>query len=185
MKKQQNIEELLKKIFTSIIILIVITGINSFILLFNNPKSSKPDVETQEHAQDYDVSQLTEIKANEINKNTKGRNTIIYIGRDTCGWCVEFTGVLNEAIDKHDLGEVLYIDIAKIIDFTQNKVIDQESYDFMMNLKTVKSHEKYMEENFGATPMILIVKDGQLVEAQTGYSEIEAFSNFLKENGFE
>ena len=40
---------------------------------------------------------------------------------------------------------------------------------------TGEDYKGYMEENFGATPMILIMKDNKIISAQTGYGEYAAF----------
>ena len=53
----------------------------------------------------------------------------------------------------------------------------------MMKL-TGTDYDGYMEENFGATPMVLIIKDGKIIEAQTGYSEYDTFKTLLKNAGY-
>ena len=78
--------------------------------------------------------------------------------------------------------ETLYVDIAKIIDFSNGDVIDQDSYDTMMTL-TCDDYYGYMKENFGSTPMILIIKDNKIIGAQTGYSEYEDFEKVLNDAG--
>ena len=61
-----------------------------------------------------------------------------------------------------------------------NKV--QDEYDLLTSL-TGDGYETYMEENLGATPMILIMKDNKIINAQTGYTEYETFKSFLNESG--
>ena len=53
----------------------------------------------------------------------------------------------------------------------------------ILNNLSGKGYEKYMEENFGATPMVLIVKNNKIIGASTGYSEYDAFKNVLNEAG--
>ena len=80
--------------------------------------------------------------------------------------------------------KTLYIDIAKIIDFTSQNfdILDQDAFDTLSNL-TGEGYESYMDDNFGATPMILIMKDNKIVGGQTGYSEYENFESMLNKAG--
>ena len=130
---------------------------------------------------EYDVSMFKEIKASDIKTETKGKLSVIYVGRSTCGWCVKFLPSLVKAQEEFGY-KTLYIDIAKIIDFANSVISDEDAYETMVNL-TGDEYDGYMKENFGSTPMVLIVKDGKIVGAQTGYSEYETFKNVLKDVG--
>ena len=44
--------------------------------------------------------------------------------------------------------------------------------------------DKFLEKNFGATPMVILVKDGKIVDTWLGYSEYDDFAQFLEKNGF-
>ena len=98
---------------------------------------------------------------------------VIYIGRETCSWCAAFLPNLWDAQEKFGY-KTLYIDIAKIIDFSNGSILNQGDYDILASL-TGEEYEGYMDENLGATPMVLIMKDNKIVGAQTGYSEYETF----------
>ena len=122
-----------------------------------------------------------EIKASELKKNTNDLS-VVYIGRSTCSWCAAFLPRLWEAQEEYGY-KTLYIDIAKIMDFTNNgEILDQKAYNIMINL-TGKNYETYVKDNFGATPMILIMKNNKIVGAQTGYSEYEEFKKVLNDAG--
>ncbi len=138
--------------------------------------------EEETYNTDYDVSQFKEISASDIEKETKNKVSVIYIGRETCSWCLEFLPTLKEAQEKFNY-TTLYIDIAKIIDFENNTLIDQASYDTISKLSG-EGYEDYMSENFGSTPMVLVVKDNEIINAQTGYSEYEDFEKILTKAGF-
>ena len=69
-----------------------------------------------------------------------------------------------------------------IIDFSNGSVTDQNSYD-ILNALTGVGYEDYMSENFGATPMILIIKDNKIVGAHTGYSDYDTFKSVLESAG--
>lgn len=143
--------------------------------------SNNATSEESEYNTDYDVSMFDEIKAKDVKSKTKNKLQVVYIGRETCGWCAAFLPNLWEAQDEFDF-TTLYIDIAKIIDFSNGDVIDQNSYD-ILNALTGEGYEDYMSENLGATPMILIIKNNKIVRAHTGYSEYDTFKTVLNEAG--
>lgn len=183
MKENEIILNKIYKLLKLIVILFSATlivlsiGVSSYI---NNNKKSETTTES-EYNTDYDVSMFKEIKASELKKNTKDLS-VVYIGRSTCSWCAAFLPRLWEAQEEYGY-KTLYIDIAKIMDFTNNgEILDQKAYNTMINI-TGKNYETYVKDNFGATPMILIMKNNKIVGAQTGYSEYEEFKKVLNESG--
>lgn len=183
MKENEIILNKIHKLLKLIVILFSATlivlsiGVSSYI---NNNKKNETTTES-EYNTDYDVSMFKEIKASELKKNTKDLS-VVYIGRSTCSWCAAFLPRLWEAQEEYGY-KTLYIDIAKIMDFTNNgEILDQKAYNIMIDL-TGKNYETYVKDNFGATPMILIMKNNKIVGAQTGYSEYEEFKKVLNESG--
>lgn len=183
MKENEIILNKIYKLLKLIVILFSATlivlsiGVSSYI---NNNKKSETTTES-EYNTDYDVSMFKEIKASELKKNTNDLS-VVYIGRSTCSWCAAFLPRLWEAQEEYGY-KTLYIDIAKIMDFTNNgEILDQKAYNIMINL-TGKNYETYVKDNFGATPMILIMKNNKIVGAQTGYSEYEEFKKVLNDAG--
>lgn len=176
LKKLLNVSRLIL-IILCVNLIVLSLGVSSYI---NNNKGSKEETK-EEYNTEYDVSMFEEITASDIAKKTK-KTSVLYVGRSSCSWCAAFLPNLWKAQETYGY-KTLYIDIAKIIDFENNKVSDEAAYKKMMAL-TGKGYEKYMEENFGATPMILIMKDGKIINAQTGYSEYEDFEKILKDSGF-
>ena len=59
-------------------------------------QSGKPT----EVSADYDVSAFKEIKAQDIKKESKGKNILIYVGRSSCGYCVQYVPVLTQVQEK-------------------------------------------------------------------------------------
>ena len=53
----------------------------------------------------------------------------------------------------------------------------------MMNFATDKENEKIMDE-FGATPMTLIIKNNKIVGSFTGALDAETITSTLKAEGF-
>lgn len=183
MKENEIILNKIYKLLKLIVILFSATlivlsiGVSSYI---NNNKKSETTTES-EYNTDYDVSMFKEIKASELKKNTNDLS-VVYIGRSTCSWCAAFLPRLWEAQEEYGY-KTLYIDIAKIMDFKNNgEILDQKAYNIMINL-TGKNYETYVKDNFGATPMILIMKNNKIVGAQTGYSEYEEFKKILNDAG--
>ncbi len=160
------------------ILLVLVIGVSK---LYSSEKSESSENEEQYNT-NYDVSTFKEISADDIKAETKGQARVIYIGRETCSWCAAFLPNLWDAEEDYDY-ETLYIDIAKIIDFTANTIIDEEAYATMISL-TGDGYESYVEEKFGSTPMILIVKDNKIIGAQTGYSDYDTFTKVLEKAGF-
>lgn len=185
MKESELLAKILKVnkliIILLIAILILLTlGVSKMYYNGNNNAEETASAESQYNT-DYDVSMFEEIKASDVKNKTKKDIQVIYIGRSTCSWCAAFLPTLWEAQEKYGY-TTLYIDIAKIIDFSTGSVTDQDSFDTLNALKG-NGYETYMEENFGATPMVLIVKDNKIIGASTGYSEYEAFVKVLNDAG--
>ena len=164
-----------------VIVLFLIIGVSK--LSTNSNTNTSNSSSESEYNTNYDVSMFKEIKASDIKKETKGKVSVVYVGRETCGWCAAFLPNLWQAQEEFGY-TTLYVDIAKIIDFTAGEISDQDSYDIMMSLSG-DDYDGYMEEKFGSTPMILIMKDNKIIGAQTGYSEYEDFVNTLNKAGIE
>lgn len=143
-----------------------------------NSSTTTPDSGT---SSDYDVSDFSEIEAKDISKFKKGTINVVYIGRETCSWCKNMLPNLKQA-QKDYKYTTKYIDIAKIIDFNANKIIDQSAYDILVNLDTEKSEADVMKE-FGSTPMMLIIKNNKIIASQVGYSDYDTFAKVLEKGG--
>lgn len=133
---------------------------------------------------EYDVSAFKEVSGTDLENESKSSTKVIYVGRSTCGYCTAFLPALKQAQEEFNY-QTLYIDIAKIIDFTSQefKILDQKSYDSIMNLKTTDEYKGYLEENFGATPMTIVMKDKKVIGIQVGYIEYKELKSFLNANG--
>lgn len=180
MKEKDVLNKIYKlgQVIVALLVIIIIALIFGVSKLYSNNDSNTKDTE---YNTEYDVSMFKEISASEIEENTKDKLSVVYVGRSTCSWCAAFLPSLQKAQKEYGY-ETLYVDIAKIIDFSNGDVIDQDSYDTMMAL-TGDDYDGYMKENFGSTPMILIMKDNKIVGAQTGYSEYEDFEKILNDAG--
>lgn len=178
LKKILKLEKIVIVLLAAILIVLSI-GVSK--LYTNDNIDSTTSTEESEYNTEYDVSMFKEISASDIKNETKGKLSVVYVGRETCSWCAAFLPNLWKA--QEDYGyTTLYIDIAKIINFNDGSITDENAYATMMDL-TGEDYEGYMEENFGATPMVLIIKDNKIINAQTGYSEYDAFKTILNDAG--
>ena len=179
-----NIE---KKVNWTFGLTVVITITSVLILIFvlagdteKAANNSNENGNSAEVAEEYDVSAFKEIKAQDIKKESKGKNILIYVGRSSCGYCIQYVPVLKEIQEKYNKYTTYYIDIAKILDFSgTGGVLDKEADENKQKLD-----KDFMKSNWGATPLTLVVKDSKLVDSIVGYVPAESLETLVKDNGF-
>ena len=141
-----------------IFILIVLTlGVSK--MYYNENLNETVSDSQSEYNTDYDVSMFTEIKAKDIKNKTKKSTEVIYIGRETCSWCAAFLPALWQAQDDYGY-TTLYIDIAKIIDFSNGSVIDQDSFDILNNLDNLLNDSS---SSFIIFPFIFFIRNMPII----------------------
>ena len=171
-----EIKEILKKILVCAYIIIALLTVNTIISLVSNVEvtsgTDADETTTTETSAEYDVSMFDAVDENEtVSLFSKSDIQVIYIGRSTCGYCVQFLPTLQQA--QKDYGYTTkYLDITTITEDGQNAILAKDN------------DEQFLATNFGATPMVILVKDGKLVDGWVGYAEYDSFANFLEENGF-
>ena len=179
MKEEINtteVKDLLKKLLTCAYIVIALLAVNTIISLTQSSVSSESSESTEktgtEENIEYDVSMFDTVDSNKVVDLFDSEKTqVIYIGRSTCGYCVQFLPVLQKA--QEDYGYTTkYLDITTVTTEGQNALLAKDN------------DEKFLETNYGATPVVLLVKDGKLVDGWVGYAEYDTFASFLEENGF-
>lgn len=168
-------EEILNKILKCLYVLIVIMIINTILLIAGisgNGSSSNDDTQTttEEENIEYDVSMFNAIDADGlVSAFNSSDMQVIYLGRSTCGYCVQFLPTLQQA--QSDFGyTTLYLDITTVSEDDLTKIVALD--------------EEFFNEYYGSTPLVLLVKDGKIVDSQVGYSDYDTFASFLTENGF-
>lgn len=92
-------------------------------------------------------------------------NTLIYIGRPTCGYCQKMDTLLEKIKTKNDL-KYYYINSDEIT---------------AAQLGAILSKMGVLTSNFG-TPYIAVVSNGEVIDEQFGYVEEDLFIKFLTEN---
>lgn len=88
---------------------------------------------------------------------------LIYIGSPNCGYCQQFAPVLEEITTTYDL-KYEYLNTAEITGGTLTKLLNMLGTD-------------------ASTPQIVVVKNGKVVNIQTGYTDREGYFKFLQDNG--
>ena len=170
----KDYSEVLNKILICLYALIAILVINTTILLVKDgsTKANTTSNNTEENAE-YDVSMFTSVTADTLGDAVSSDTAkIVYIGRSTCGYCVQFLPILQQA--QTDYGyETLYLDITTVTTTEQQDKI-----------LAFDNDEEFLKENFGGTPMVLLMKNGKLVDTWIGYAEYSEYSAWLEKNGF-
>ena len=188
---------IIEKKTSAVLILCVVAALASVVTMCvtifggnsNKNNSSKDTTETNESAgqeeeitYEYDVSKFNEISASDIAKVSKDKTILLYIGRSTCGYCVQYVPVLQEVQDKYGTYTTYYLDIAKIYDYSRGVKIDEDAESIMLNLKTSDSQKDVMQ-NFGSTPMTLVIKNGRIVDSIIGYVDAGTLDALVTDNG--
>ena len=184
-------EEYLKKIYIMLIIVLVISVMSLLIGLVNysNTKgtttnnSSTTTNNNGSSTSDYDVSMFNEVSVSDILKflGTSNKDThILYLGRSTCSACVAFLPNL-QATQREMNFTTDYLDITKVDtssdDFT--KFSNLLSKEITQNVNGTTQTGK-ISEFYGLTPMIVVIKNGEAVDAVVGSYSKDNLQTFLK-----
>lgn len=171
--------KLLNKLLVCAYIIIALLAINTLIVFIanvdtsNNNSSDNTTTEEAETSEDYDVSMMDSVDMEGLLKLFDSKETqVVYLGRSTCGYCVKFLPTLQKAQSEYGY-TTHYLDITTVSD------------DDVSNLLKKDNDDKFLEENYGSTPMVILVKGGKMVDTWVGYSEYDDFAQFLEKNGFE
>lgn len=164
-------DEMIKKLLTAILVVLIINTVFVATLLFNGNNSLvKQDTtseDKEEESTEYDTSKMESIDYSTFKDlMNKEEKSIVLFARSTCGYCVKFMPILNDAIEKNDL-KVYYLDVTTMTS---------------ENLNDVKSLDPF-KEGVG-TPTLLVVGNGGLIASNVGYVDADALDTFLSQNEF-
>ena len=131
----------------------------------------------------YDRSYFTKIKPTNIELLSRNNKIVLWIGSSLCSHCAEYAPIIT-TVGKMNKIPIFYIDILTIYVSTADgiRIKDKEAYDIMFNLKTDEENKKIMED-FGSTPMTLIVENNIIIGSHVGTMEITQLENLLKTEG--
>ena len=183
-------EEYLKKIYTMLIVVLVISIMSLLIGLvtYSNTKgttnnNSSTTTNNGSSTNNYDVSMFNEVSVSDILKflGTSNKDThILYLGRSTCSACVAFLPNL-QATQREMNFTTDYLDITKVDtssdDFT--KFSNLLSKEITQNVNGTTQTGK-ISEFYGLTPMIVVIKNGEAVDAVVGSYSKDNLQTFLK-----
>ena len=184
-----KVEEYLKKIYTMLIVVLVISVMSLMIGLVNysNTKGTTNNSSTTSNGnsvlENYDVSMFNEVAVSDILKflGTSNKEThILYLGRSTCSACVAFLPNL-QATQKEMNFTTDYLDITTV-DTTSD---DFKKFGELLSKEITQSingesQTGKISEFYGYTPMVIVVKNGEAVDAIVGSYSKDNLQTFLK-----
>ena len=183
-------EEYLKKIYTMLIVVLVISIMSLLIGLVNysNTKgttnnNSSTTTNNGSSTNNYDVSMFNAVSVSDILKflGTSNKEThILYLGRSTCSACVAFSPNLQETQKEMNF-TTDYLDITTV-DTTSD---DYKKFSNLLSKEITQtvngtSETGKISEFYGYTPMIIVVKNGEAVDAIVGSYSKDNLQTFLK-----
>lgn len=183
-EKKLNITLVFVSIASLLSLLTFIVGITSNTNSISEGTQNEQTEEEHTTSTSYDTSAFTKISAHDLKKKSKGKKIIVWIGRQGCGYCSNYVPTITNVGNK--LNETIYyMDLADIFDFSTEQVslLDEKAYDIMMKFETDKDNEGVMDD-FGATPMTLIIKNNKIIGSFTGALEEETVLSTLEKEGF-
>ena len=190
MKENINYTTILNKIFTALVVIAIILGVNLLFTMIsltnggsgsnNSSNSSTSGTQTN----DYDVSDFDALTLTQVLKLFDSKDTsVLYLGRSSCSACVSFLPTLKSV--QKDLGfTTKYLDITTVDTSSSdyNTFISKLTKEIEVNANGTKSTGK-ISDFYGYTPMVIIIKDGKAVNASVGALSESNFKKFLSSNG--
>lgn len=165
------LNKILTALYVIIGLLLIVTVVN-VMTATSSGSTAKTPATTEETSGEYDVSMFTEVTEAEVLAKAKSKTLqLVYLGRSNCGYCVQFLPTLQQAQKDYNY-TTLYLDITKV---------DTKSDEHAKLIAL----DKYVSENYGYTPMVLLLKDGKYVDGWVGYAEYKTYAEWLEKNGFE
>ena len=188
-----NIEKKTNATFILLIIVMLMVLISLIYSVSNQNNNMGNSTQTNNNSSQtsdgsYDTSMFTEITAQDIATLSKTDTIVIMIGRQGCGWCAEYAPMFVSVAKEFNVTPY-YIDLAKILDFSQVEVTqqvsvaDETAYNTIISLTGNGEWATFAKDKFGATPQTLVIKNNKVVGGLSGYPKDgesavrEAFQN--------
>lgn len=191
MKENINYTTILNKIFTVLVVIAIILGVNllfTMISLTNGGSSSdnsgNNSTSGTQTSSDYDVSDFDTLTLAQVLKLFDSKDTsVLYLGRSSCSACVSFLPTLK-SVQKDLRFKTKYLDITTVDTSSSDysTFISKLTKEIEVNANGTKSTGK-ISEFYGYTPMVIIIKDGKAVNASVGALSKSNFKKFLSSNG--
>lgn len=185
----EKYSSILNKIFITLVIIAVISGLNllAATISLSNSTDNKNSETTKEESgsnSNYDVSMFESVSISGALALFDSKETsVLYLGRSTCGACVSFLPTLKTL--QSELGYTTkYLDIETVNSSDENfsKFLAKLDTSITENINGAEKTGK-ISEFYGYTPMVVIIKNGKAVDASVGAYSVDSFRAFLNSNG--
>ena len=176
-----------KKLFLLLYVMLGLLVVNTCFVIFDgSSKTTTTDTKEEETNTEYDVSSFNKINETQFLATVKKADIqVIYLGRSTCGYCIQFLPSIKKAQEDYKY-TTNYVDITAV----DTSSADYKTMTTMINnmTDTFNKAHNYTGDNayeylYGYTPMILITKNNKIVDVWVGYSDYATFAAWLNENG--
>ena len=154
------------------LIFAVVFGFNSIV---NGIEKIKENAAAKE-AEEKDV--FTKLTMKQVrDKISNGDDFVLFIGSHDCVYCQSFKKVLNKYINSSSRKDIYYIDIG---DTTDTSLETRYINEWVENLASIETRD------FGtslSTPTVVLIEDGQFVDAKSGAQGLSGgmeYLNFVK-----
>ena len=141
----------------------------------------------------YDVSKMNEVDVDEALALFEEEGThVLYIGRSGCTYCRQFVPVLNQVQEELNFTtNYLNVDTfskiwssnltseAKELKEKVQELTDKFTVEASANGETGKLGDLFIENGF--TPVLIVIKDGKVVEGFFGYRDADNLTEILEE----
>ena len=177
-----------KKLFLLLYVMLGLLVVNTCFVIFDgSSKTTTTDTKEEEETNtEYDVSSFNKINETQFLATVKKSDIqVIYLGRATCGYCVQFLPNIKQAQEDYKY-TTNYVDITAV----DTSSDDYKAMTTMINnmTDTFNKEHNYTGDNayeylYGYTPTILITKNNKIVDVWVGYSDYSTFASWLESNG--
>lgn len=132
----------------------------------------------------YDTSIYNVIKPSDIATESKGKKIVLWVGRQSCGYCEMYAPYIKEASDNYGI-KAYYVDLEKLIEFNvaQPYIKDEEEFNILSSLNGEGKWKGFAEENVGGTPLTLIIQDNKVIGGLSGYADTDTIMGVFKDAG--
>ena len=179
-----NMEKKTNTILVLTVIIAILCCITTIVVIGNTTSSDETKTtETTSSDGSYDTSSFKKISGTDIEAESKNETIVVMIGRQGCSWCAEYAPVLASVASNYGF-TARYIDLTDIVDINAGTITDSDSYAALLGLSADDEYATFMEENFGGTPLTLIIKNSKIIGAVNGYVDESTLSTTLEAEGF-
>lgn len=182
-----NIEKRTNASFALNIVIVVLLVISLVFSIGGGAKNLEDDTTGTTDATEtvtYDTSAFKEIEATDIASLSDGEAIVVWVGRQSCGYCAAYAPYIEAAAKEYGI-TAHYINLANYVNFNveQPYITNAEEFDTLSNLTGKGEWETFAAKNVGGTPLTLIIKNNKVIGGISGYTETENVVSAFKDAG--